>query len=78
MRKIINWFKDSHRWQHLLLGILVGLGTNSLYCSLYCGAGIAGALEFKDVQHKCKWDWIDFGLTYFGVVLGYCLKLLFI
>ena len=78
MKKFINWFKQSNRWKHLLLGILIGIGSNSWYCTLYIGAGVSGALEFKDKQHGCKWDWIDFGLTYLGVIIGYCLRLLFL
>ena len=68
---IFEWFKESNRYKHLLGGILVGLGSNSVYCAAYCGIGVASALEFKDKQHNCKWDWIDWSLTVIGVAIGY-------
>lgn len=76
MKKIIGWLKDSHRWLHLLLGMVFGLFANGLYCAIYGGAGVAGALEFKDYQWGGKPDWIDFLLTFGGTVLGFLLKML--
>jgi len=76
MKKIIKWFLKSHRWQHLLLGILIGLGSNSWYCTEYVALGISGALEFKDYKYNQGWDWIDFSLTFIGVNLGYLIRYL--
>ena len=71
MKKIIDWFKDSHRWLHLLVGLLVGFGANSLYCALYVGFGIAATSELKDKLWGGLWDWWDFVLTVVGVAMGY-------
>ena len=30
----------------------------------------AGALEYKDKVHGGRWDWIDFGLTVAGAMIG--------
>lgn len=55
MKKIIKW-----------------LGANSTYCAAYAGVGVAAAaaLELKDELWGGKWDWIDFGCTVAGVVVG--------
>lgn len=70
MAKIIEWLKDSHRYQHLIGGFIVGLGSTDVYCAAYTGVGVAGALEFKDKSYGNKWDWIDFGLTILGGCCG--------
>lgn len=77
MAKIIEWLKDSHRYQHLIGGFIVGLGSTDVYCAAYTGVGVAGALEFKDKSYGNKWDWIDFGLTILGVAAGFGVKTLF-
>lgn len=74
MNKIIKWFKESNRFKHLGLGCLVGLGADSWYCAAYVGAGVAGAMEFKDRQWGGKWDWLDFALTYAGVIAGHATR----
>ena len=83
MSKIKQFFHDlskSHRSHHVAGGFLVGLvfGFGAVVC-------VAGALEFKDVQHdrlntrldmKFKrwiwrsWDWVDFACTVAGGLLG--------
>jgi hypothetical protein len=74
IKKIWNWLKDSHRWQHLVLGMAVGMLADGWYCAALVGTGVAGALEFKDKQWGGKPDWIDFALTVTGVMLGYTLR----
>lgn len=71
MKKIWEWLKASHRIWHLGLGYVYGLGANDWYCAAYGGAGVAGALEFKDYQYGGKPDVIDFALTLAGVMAGY-------
>lgn len=68
---VINWFKQSNRFKHLSLGYLVGWGADGWYCAAYVGAGVSGALEFKDKAWGGKCDWIDFILTFIGVMAGY-------
>lgn len=77
MKKIIDWFKESHRWQHFLGGVAIGLGSPDTYCAAYTGIGVAGALEFKDMKYDGKWDWIDFSITLAGVAVGFGARMLF-
>lgn len=76
MKKIIDWFKESNRWKHLLGGFIIGLLCNSWYCAGLTGTGVAGALEFKDWQWGGKPDIIDFLLTLGGTMLGYSTRYL--
>lgn len=70
MKKIINWFKESNRWKHLLGGFIVGLCALSWFTGLYAGVMVGAALEFKDTMYDNKWDWIDFSLTVAGSIIG--------
>lgn len=76
MKKLIEWLKSSNRWKHLLGGVIIGLGANDFYCAAYAGVAVAGALELKDKLHGCYWDWIDFGLTVGGAMIGGGIRLL--
>lgn len=38
---------ESNRVRHLVGGVLIGVGSDSLYCTEYAGIGIGGAMEFK-------------------------------
>lgn len=71
MKKIWNWLKESNRIQHFGLGAVYGFFASGLYCALYGGIGVAGALEFKDYKWGGKPDWVDFLLTLAGVLSGY-------
>ena len=35
---------------------------------------VDGALEFKDKAYSGKWDWIDWGCTVAGVIVGYGIR----
>lgn len=74
--KIIEWLKISNRWKHLVCGMLIGAGADGNYCAAYAGVGISAALELKDKMWGGKWDWIDFGLTAFGVGVGRLIRIL--
>lgn len=76
IKKMINWFKDSDRYKHLIGGFAIGLFANGIYCAAYAGIGIASALEYKDHAHDCAWDWVDWGITVGGVAIGQGLSLL--
>ena len=67
IKNLLLIFLDSHRPQHFLLGMLIGLLSNSWYCTEYTGLGVSGALEFKDKSHGGKWDWLDFLVTLLGI-----------
>ena len=74
MKKIIEWLKESHRWLHILLGLLIGFCANGWYCAGYTGIGVAVTSELKDKLWGGIWDWIDFGLTVGGVAIGYTIR----
>lgn len=68
---IIEWFKQSNRWKHLVYGFLVSLVAGFAFT---CGA--AAGMEFKDKQWGGKWDWIDFWLTVAGAWFGLMIRML--
>lgn len=70
---IIEWFKQSNRWKHLLYGFLVSIIAGFAF-TLGCAAG----MEFKDRAWGGKWDWIDFGLTVAGAWFGLMLRIVII
>ena len=45
MKKILNWFKESNRYKHLIGGILIGLYALSWYNAIYASAGVGLAME---------------------------------
>ncbi|WAX10005.1 hypothetical protein BT709P1_00037 [Bacteroides phage BT709P1] len=67
---LINWFKQSNRWKHLLYGFLV-----SVIAGFAFTIGCAAGMEFKDRAWGGKWDWIYFGLTVAGGLAGLALRL---
>lgn len=74
MKIVINWLKESNRYKHLIGGMAIGLLSDDWYCAGLAGVGIASALEYKDKAHGGAWDWIDWGLTLIGVLVGYGVK----
>lgn len=71
MKKIWDWLKQSNRYKHLVGGMAIGLMADDWYCAGLAGVGIASALEYKDKAHGGAWDWLDWGLTIVGVIVGY-------
>lgn len=65
IKDIIDWFKESNRWKHLVGGFVLGL-----FLTFISPLTAAGCLEFKDVQWGGKWSWIDFTLTCLGGLIG--------
>lgn len=75
LNRIIKWLSASHRWLHLIGGVAVGGACAAATALAHGGptaaviAGAAGAvvsactLEFKDYQHGCLPDIIDWALT---------------
>lgn len=76
MKKLWTWFLASHRWQHLTLGMAVGLLPSGWYDTEVLACGVAGSLEFKDYKYQQGWDWIDFLLTVLGVNIGHGVRYL--
>lgn len=71
MKKVIKWLKESSRYKHLIGGVLIGAGANSLYCAAYAGIGVATALELKDKTWGGKADITDWSVTLAGVAFGF-------
>ena len=78
MKKLFDYFLESNRWKHFAGGVLIGAGSDGLYCALYAGCGVAGALELKDKLWGGKWDWLDFSATLLGVGIGYGIRTVFV
>ena len=74
MKKILNWLLTSNRYKHFVGGIVIGFFSDSNYCAAYSGVLVAASLEFKDRAWGGKWDWIDFGCTLVGTLVGRLIK----
>lgn len=74
MGKVIDWIKESNRWKHLVGGIVIGILSDDWYCATLSGVGIASALEYKDRAWGGTFDWIDWGLTIGGVIVGHAIR----
>lgn len=70
MKKLLNWFRQSNRWKHLLYGTLVASFAPNIFAAVYAGIILASTSEYKYKQWGGKWDWLDFGITLVGVVIG--------
>lgn len=71
MKKIWKWLGTSNRWKHLVGGIALGILSDSWWCAALVGSSVGGAMEFKDTCYGNDWDWIDFGLTFAGALIGF-------
>ena len=76
MENIISWLKESHRLQHVVGGLAIGLLSDSNYCATLSGLGVASSLELKDKLWGGKWDWVDWALTIGGVIVGRLIRIL--
>ena len=76
LSKCWTWLKQSSRYKHLGYGILIGLGSDNIYCAAYVGVGIASALEYKDKAWGGAWDWFDWLMTLTGTIIGFGVRLL--
>ena len=76
MEKIISWLKESHRLQHVVGGLAIGLLSDSNYCATLSGLVVASSLELKDKLWGGKWDWVDWALTLGGVIVGRLIRIL--
>lgn len=70
MKKVIAWLKASNRFKHIAGGVFVGLLAYNYACSFYAAVIAASCLEYKDRAWGGKWDWIDWGLTVGGSLVG--------
>lgn len=70
MKKILNFFKKSNRYKHLIGGIVIGMCALSWYNAIYSSAGVGLAMEYKDKAHGGDFDIVDAGLTFIGGIIG--------
>lgn len=76
MNKVINWLKESNRYKHLIGGIILGIVSIDIYCTILLSISVASALEYKDIQWGGKWDWFDWIVTIIGVLISFSIKYL--
>lgn len=62
--KLFGWFLESNRWKHFLYAIPAGA------INFWLAIGLALGMEFKDVQHGGKFDWVDATCTAVGGFAG--------
>lgn len=78
MKKIINWFKQSNRYKHLIYTALVCTPILVLpnYINVIYVAFLIGAcLEFKDKKQVGIWDWND---LLSGVIIPVLISIVYI
>jgi hypothetical protein len=73
---IINWFKESHRWQHIVVGLAIGIASDDWYSTAVAAVPTASALEYKDKEYGNYWDWVDWSLTVAGAAGGFVISLI--
>ena len=76
MKKLIDWLFDSHRYVHIVIGLVLGVLADGWYCAGLCGGSVGGAMEGKDWQWGGVPDWVDFGLTLGSCIVSYYIKTL--
>lgn len=72
----MSWIKDSHHWQHIVLGLSIGVLSEDWYSTAVSAIPTASALEYKDKAYGNYWDWTDWCLTVGGATAGYLIKFL--
>ncbi len=75
MEKIFNFLRKSNRYKHIIGGFIVALyllilSMGHYFCAAFAVFVAASCLEWKDKQHGCTWDWIDWICTLAGGLMG--------
>ena len=69
----MNIFGDRTRFEHFIVGIVLGL-----VFTILCVLGAMSAAEFKDWKYGNQWDWSDWGWGMVGGLIGQSVQLLII
>lgn len=69
--KVLQWWKASNRWKHLLYAIPLGA-----VCGAHFVTGVGLGMEIKDHLYGNKADFVDFALTAVGGAIGHGVTLL--
>lgn len=67
----MSWITESHRQQHLLYAIPIGL-----VFTILAVLGCAFGMEFKDKQYGNKFDWLDIAATMIGGLIGQIIQVI--
>lgn len=78
MDEIIDFFNTSHHFEHLGLGFLLGLFSDTFYCAEFSSICVGSALEVKDYKWGGEFDFIDLLLVILGGNVGFILRTLMI
>lgn len=70
MKKLIEWLGMSNRWKHLVRRTDYRHFCIWLVYRNVCRSFDSRCLEYKDKVYGGRWDWIDFGLTVAGAMIG--------
>ena len=65
-KKVLQWWKSSNRWKHLLYAIPLGA-----VCGAHFTTGVGLGMEVKDHLYGGKADFADFALTAAGGLIGH-------
>nr|DAF68913.1 MAG TPA: putative periplasmic lipoprotein [Caudoviricetes sp.] len=65
-KKLLEWWKASNRWKHLLYAIPLGA-----VCGAHFTTGVGLGMEVKDHLYGGKADFVDFALTAVGGLIGH-------
>ena len=65
-KKVLEWWKASNRWKHLLYAIPLGA-----VCGASFTTGVGLVMEVKDHLYGGKADFVDFLLTAVGGLIGH-------
>lgn len=69
----MKWLTESNRNLHFWYSIPIGA-----IFTILCVLGLASGMEFKDTQHNCNWDWLDWTATMLGGLIGQFIQILII
>lgn len=64
--KVLQWWKASNRWKHLLYAIPLGA-----VCGAHFTTGVGLGMEIKDHLYGGRADFVDFALTAVGGLIGH-------
>lgn len=64
--KVLQWWKESNRWKHLLFAVPLGA-----VCGSHFTTGVGLGMEAKDHLYGTRADFVDFALTAVGGLIGH-------
>ena len=74
--KSYDWMKESNRWLHVLISIVIGVAITGFMNTCITAITLGCALEYKDKCYEGKWDWIDLSLTIIPALVANIIKMM--